>query len=103
MKIASVAAVKARLDDYLRADASPVVVTRNGKRVGVLLALEDEEEIERLALSYSPKFRAIIDGAQRSIDAGKGIPAEEFWRRMKEKNRSQEKVAKRKRARTQRR
>ena len=68
MKSASIADVKARLGDYLKAGAGPVVVTRNGKRVGVLLALEDEEEIERVALSYSPKFRAIIDAAQRSID-----------------------------------
>ena len=40
MKTASVADVKARLSSYLKASAiSPVVVTRNGKAVAVLLGI----------------------------------------------------------------
>lgn len=55
MKIASVADVKARFSSFLReSKKGPVIVTRNGKPVGVLLPMEDEEEIERLLLAYSP-------------------------------------------------
>src|SRR5439155_22837068 len=53
MKIASVAEVKARLSAYLRASAEgPVVVTRNGKAVAVLLGVHDDEELERLILAH---------------------------------------------------
>jgi len=81
MKIASVANVKAHLSGYLRAaEQGPVVVTRNGKPVGVLLAVGDEEELERLVLAYSPRLRSILDAARQRIRAGAGIPHEELWR-----------------------
>ena len=83
MKTASVADVQARLDDFLKATRQgPVVVTRNGKPVAVLLAVTDEEELERLALAHSPKFRAIVQKSMQQIQAGKGIPHDEFWRQM---------------------
>ena len=60
MKIASVADMKARLSAYLKASATgPVVVTRNGKAVAVLLGVRDDEELERLLLAHSRKLRAI--------------------------------------------
>lgn len=55
MKIAPVADVKAKLSAYLRgSQEGTVIITRNGKPVGVLLSVEDEEELERLLLAYSP-------------------------------------------------
>ena len=55
MKIASVADVKAHFSAYLRAsEHGPVVVTRNGKPAAVLLAVSDEEELERLMMASSP-------------------------------------------------
>jgi prevent-host-death family protein len=83
MKIASVADVKARLSSYLKESASgPVVVTRNGKAVAVLLGVEDDEELERLLLAHSRKLRAILDAADRRIDEGAGIGHEEFWQKV---------------------
>lgn len=83
MKIASVANVKARFSGYLEASKEgPVVVTRNGKPVAVLLSIVDEEEIERLILAYSPKFQGLLDVARREIQEGKGLSHEEFWREM---------------------
>ena len=59
MRIASVADVKARLSAYLKeTEEGPVVVTRNGKAVAVLLAVRDDDELERLLLSHSAKFQA---------------------------------------------
>jgi prevent-host-death family protein len=81
MKIASVAEVKARLSAYLRAtEKGPVVVTRNGKPVAVLLPVPDEDELERLVLAYSPRFQSILKDARQQIREGRGIPHEEFWR-----------------------
>ena len=76
MKIASVAHVKARLSSYLKASATaPVVVTRNGKAVAVLLGVEDDEHLERLLLANSRKLRALLDAATggrggRTIELG---------------------------------
>jgi prevent-host-death family protein len=83
MKIASVADVKARLNAYLKeTETGPVVITRNGRPVAVLLVTQDEEEIERLILGYSPKVRAILDAVHRRSQAGEGLPQSEFWRQV---------------------
>jgi prevent-host-death family protein len=83
MKIASVADVKARLSSYLNeSTAGPVVVTRNGKAVAVLLGVQDDEELERILLAHSRKLRAILDAADRRIDEGAGIGHEEFWQKV---------------------
>lgn len=85
MKIVSVAEVKAHLSAYIKASQeSPVVVTRNGKPVAALVALNDEEELERLMMSHSPRLQAILERARRRIRAGKGIPADAFWKSVEE-------------------
>jgi prevent-host-death family protein len=81
MKIASVADVKAKFSGYIKAsEEGPVVVTKNGKPVALLLSVKDEEEIERLLLAYSPKFKSIMQVAERQVREGKGIKHEDFWR-----------------------
>ncbi len=83
MKIASVADIKAHFSAYLRAAArGPVVVTRNGKPAGVLLAVDDEEELERLVLAYSPRLRTILDAARERIRAGAGISHANLWQEL---------------------
>ncbi len=80
MRIASVAEVKAKLSGYLRmSEEGPVIITRNGKPVAVLLSVTDEEEIERLILAYSPKFQEILELAKQQVQEGKGIQHDEFW------------------------
>ena len=81
MKIASVADVKAKLSGYIKAsEEGPIVITKNGKPVALLLAVRDEDEIERMILAYSPKFQNILQTAEKQIRAGKGIRHENFWR-----------------------
>jgi prevent-host-death family protein len=81
MRIASVADVKAKFSGYLKmSERGPIVVTKNGKPVAVLLSVSDEDEIERLALAYSPKFQKILEVAEQQIREGKGISHEDFWR-----------------------
>lgn len=81
MKIASVADIKAHFSAYLRAATrGPVIVTRSGQPVGVLLAIDDEEELERLVLAYSPRLRTILHAARQRIRTGAGIRHTDFWR-----------------------
>src|SRR5262249_13108858 len=60
-------------------EKGPVIVTRNGKAVAALLAVEDDDEIERLVLAHSPRLRAILDASRRQIVEGKGLSHESFW------------------------
>jgi prevent-host-death family protein len=80
MKIASVADVKAHFSAYLKASAEgPVVVTRNGKPAAVLVAVSDDEELERLLMAHSPRLQALLEAARRRIQAGEGVREEAFW------------------------
>jgi prevent-host-death family protein len=81
MKIASVAEIKANLSAYVRASArSPVIVTRNGRPVAVLISPSDDDELERLVLGYSTQLRSILENSKRQIEKGRGIPHDQFWR-----------------------
>jgi prevent-host-death family protein len=81
MRIASLAEVKARLSAFLLEVESggPVVITRNGKAVAILLAPIDDDDLEGLLLSRSPRFRSLLSKSRRSIRSGKGLAADEFW------------------------
>ena len=80
MKIASVAEVKAKFSGFIKASQQgPVVVTKNGKPVAVLLSITDEDEIERMLLAYSPKFQSILEVAEHQIREGEGLSHEDFW------------------------
>jgi prevent-host-death family protein len=82
MRIASLAEVKAKLSAFLdeAGQSGPVVITRNGRAVAVLLAPSDDDDLERLLLSRSPRFRGLLSKARLSIQAGQGIGHTEFWK-----------------------
>ena len=81
MRTASVAEMKAGFGGYLKAsEKGPVVVAKRGKPVAMLLSVTDEDEIERMLLAYSPKFRSIVDLSEQQIKEGKGMKHEDFWR-----------------------
>jgi prevent-host-death family protein len=80
MKIASVAQVKSQFSAYLKAsEDGPVVVTRNGRAVAVIVGVHDEDEIERLLMAYSPHLRAILDRSRRQFRNGQWLSEEKFW------------------------
>ncbi len=81
MKIATVAEVKARFSAFLKEseEGGPVVVTRNGKPVAVLVGVQDEDEIERLLMAYSPRLRAILDRSQDQLATEQPLSHDEFW------------------------
>ena len=87
MRIASLAEVKAKLSAFLdeAGHSGPVVITRNGRAAAVLLAPADDDDLERLLLSRSPRFRALLSKSRSSIKAGQGIGHAEFWRKASER------------------
>ena len=82
MKIVSLAEVKAKLSAFLDEveTTGPVVITRNGRAVAILLAPIDDDDLERLLLSRSPRFRSLLSKSRASIRAGKGVPHDVFWK-----------------------
>jgi prevent-host-death family protein len=64
----------------------PVVITRDGRAVAVLLAPADDDDLERLVLARSPRFQALLDRSRQSIKAGKGLPQREFWKAVRQRN-----------------
>ncbi len=81
MRIAPLATVKAQLSAYLEQckEEGPIVITRNGKAVAVLLAPIDDDDLEGLLLARSPRFRSLLDKSRTSIQAGKGLSSRQFW------------------------
>ncbi len=87
MKIAPVADVKARFSSYLEQCADgPVIVTKNGRPAAVLMAVTDDEELERLVLAHTPRFMALLDSAFERVRKGGGMKHAEFWKAASKKN-----------------
>ena len=80
MKIASVAEIKSQFSAFLKAsEEGPVVVTRNGRPVAVIVGVDDEDEIERLLMAYSPRLQAILEASRKQIREGEAIGHEKIW------------------------
>jgi prevent-host-death family protein len=86
MKIAPLAEVKAQLSSYVEQaqNEGPIVITRNGKAVAVLIAPNDDEDLENLLLSRSPRLQAILNQSRNSIKQGKGLSSNQFWEAVEE-------------------
>ena len=91
MRIAPLADVKARLSAYLEECKTngPIVITRNGKAVAVLLAPVDDDDLESLILARSPRFQGLLDKSRQSIKAGKGLSRKDFWQAVAERSKKE--------------
>src|SRR5207244_2517876 len=100
MRIAPLADVKARLSAYLDECGAegPIVITRNGKAVAVLLVPRDDDDLERLMLGRSPRFQALLDPSRKSINEGKGLSESAFWEAVRRRAREGKAAATRRQA-----
>ena len=89
MKTATAAKIAAQFNDYLEASRNqPVLITRNGKPVAVLMAVDDKAEAEQLALRGSRSLRSVFEVAHEQLQRGDGIPHDEFWRQVEQSRRA---------------
>jgi prevent-host-death family protein len=87
MRIAPLAEVKAQLSAYIdqcKAEG-PIVITRNGRAVAVLLAPTDDDDLEGLLLARSPRFQSLLARSRESIKRGQGLSREDFWKAVAER------------------
>jgi prevent-host-death family protein len=86
MNIAPLADVKARFSAYIKQlKTSPVIVTKNGKPVAVMMGISDEDDLERVVLAISPKFQALLDKAEKRIQETGGVSHENVWAQIEAK------------------
>jgi hypothetical protein len=53
---------------------------KKSKSLAVSFSVVDEDELERLILTYSPKFQVILNKSKKEIQETGGIRHEDFWR-----------------------
>jgi prevent-host-death family protein len=88
VKTASAAKVAAQFDDYLEASREqPVLVTRNGKPVAVLLAVQNKAEAEKAALR-TRSLRSVFQEANEQLQEGAAIPHDQFWKEVEASRRA---------------
>ena len=94
MRIVSLAEVKAQLSAYVDqcATQGPIVITRNGKAVAVLLAPADDDDLEGLLLARSPRFQSLLARSRESITQGKGLSQEDFWKAVAERTQDRNEI-----------
>ncbi len=83
MKIAPLAEVKDRLSAYIdESRESPIVVTRNGRPVAMLIGIEDEDDLDSLLLVHNPRFLQLLEEARQRVRISGGVPLAEFRQRL---------------------
>ncbi len=99
MKTVSAAKIAAQFNDYLEASREqPVLVTRNGKPVAVLMAVQNQAEAEQLALGRVRPLRSILQEAHEQIQQGGGIPHDQFWQELEQSRTAKQPSARGKKA-----
>jgi antitoxin (DNA-binding transcriptional repressor) of toxin-antitoxin stability system len=80
MKTAPVAEVKAKLSEFLQqCQREPVIITQEGRVTAMLVAVTEDEDLERLVLAHTPRFRDMLEQAEARIRESGGVKHEDFW------------------------
>lgn len=83
MKIAPLAEVKDRFSAYIdESRDSPIVVTRNGRPVAMIIAIEEEDDLDSLLLVHNPRFLQLLEEARQRVRVTGGIPLSDLRRRL---------------------
>ncbi len=83
MKIVPLAEVKSHLSAYMEmCQTEPVIITKNGRASAMLVSYSDDDELVSLLIANNPRFRHLIQAAEKRLDETGGIPHDEFWKRV---------------------
>jgi prevent-host-death family protein len=92
MKIAPLADVKEQFSSYVdESKESPIIVTKNGKPVAMIVAIEEGEDLDSLLLAHNPRFLQILEEARQRVRMTGGVSLAEFRQRVVERNTSSNK------------
>jgi prevent-host-death family protein len=80
MKLIPLSEAKNKLSSIVHdAESSPVVLTRNGKAVAVVIAPEDSDDLERLVMSRSKRLQRLLSESREQIARGEVLTADEVF------------------------
>jgi prevent-host-death family protein len=83
MKIASLTEVKDRFSHYIdESKESPVVVTRNGRAVALIVSIDEEDDLDSMLLTHNPRFVQLLDEARQRVRVTGGVSLAEFRQRL---------------------
>jgi prevent-host-death family protein len=79
MKIAPLAEVKDRFSAYIdESHESPIIVTRNGRPVAMLIAIKDEDDLDSLLLAHDQRFLRLLEEARQRVRTTGGLSLAEM-------------------------
>jgi len=79
MKIAPVDEVQDRFSAYIdECHESPIIVTRDGRPVAMIIAIEDEDDLDRLLLVNDQRFVRLLEEARQRVRATGGLSLAEM-------------------------
>lgn len=83
MNIAPLAEVKERFSSYIDASQEcPVIVTRNGKPVAMIIGIHDSDDLDSLLLAHNPRFIRLLDEARERVKVNGAVPLSEFRQKL---------------------
>ena len=84
MKLIPMSEAKNQLSSIVEeAGRTPVVLTRNGKAVAVVIAPEDADDLERLVMSRSKRLQRLLSESREQIARGEVLTADEVFAHLK--------------------
>ncbi len=90
MLIVPLADAKARLSQFVeKSREGPIIVTRNGRPVAMLIAITEDDDLEGMVMTHSPKLRRLLDAADARVRAGQKLSHDEFWTEVEHENASE--------------
>lgn len=91
MNIAPLADVKARFSAYIKKTQSePVIVTKNGRPVAIMIGISDQDDLERIMLATSPRLQTLLDDAEHRIQETGGMSHDDVWAQVEAETKAQE-------------
>ena len=89
MKIAALATVKDQFSAYVQeSQASPVIITKNGKPVALLTGIRDEDDLDSLLLANNPRFLQILEEARQRVRQTGGVKNKDFWKNVEQRRKA---------------
>lgn len=80
MRTAPLAEVEANLSKFVeQCQEGPVVITKNGRPAAILMCVSDEDDLQRMLMSYSPKLQRMLRQAAANARSGHRLSHDEFW------------------------
>ena len=53
-----------------------------------MLTPENNDDLERILLAYSPKFQAMLENSRKCLQATDGVEDDQFWQKVDEQSKS---------------